>query len=541
MRQDDVMEQGKRAAGQWLLDGAVSAGAAGRQGKDDLAALCALCRRLDGSGDEHPAARLLLDQLWLLRREGDEAVAKLRGLGRLPAVRLHGRCARVQLLGELAAREAGAWTADALLDWLRGVQSAAPLWESELCALLPCLVLGVVHRVREAAAHLEEDGGLEELQACFAALGLFTGRDFSDFLEELSQIHAVFAQDDIYLRTSRQGRQRYRARLAKLARRAGEDERIVAQKYLEQAQAEGRHVGFLLFPPAGKGRWYPWLLGLLTLALSAFLGWFGGAWWLAAAALLPMSELAKKSVDFAALRLTRPRPVFRLALEDGVPPEGKTLCVICAVLTGEDTAEQLSARLEQYYLANRSAGAQVNYGLLADLPDSRFPQGVGGEAHLQAARRHIDRLNGLYGGRFYLFTREQTYVQRDNCYRGWERKRGALLELLALLRGKSAPLEVRAGDRAGLQNTAYLLTLDSDTRAGAGRGAAAGGSHAPPAEPARSGRKAARRHPGLRTAPAPADHRPGGRQRHFLRRPVLRPQRQRPLHSGGGELAPRPL
>lgn len=355
MRQDDVMEQGKRAAGQWLLDGAVSAGAARRRGKDDLAALCALCRRLD---------------------------------------------------------------------WLRGVQSAAPLWESELCALLPCLVLGVVHRVREAAAHLEEDGGLEELQACFAALGLFTGRDFSDFLEELSQIHAVFAQDDIYLRTSRQGRQRYRARLAKLARRAGEDERIVAQKYLEQAQAEGRHVGFLLFPPAGKGRWYPWLLGLLSLALSVFMGWLSGTWWLAAAALLPVSELAKKSVDFAALRLTRPRPVFRLALEDGVPPEGKTLCVICAVLTGDDTAEQLSARLEQYYLANRSAGAQVNYGLLADLPDARFPQRVGGETRLQAARRHIDRLNGLYGGRFYLFTREQTYVQRDNCYRGWERKRG---------------------------------------------------------------------------------------------------------------------
>ncbi len=468
MRQNDATERGKHTAGQWLLDGTVSAGAVVRQGKSDLTALLALCRRLDGSGsgDENPAAQLLFDQLWLLRREGDEAVAKLRGLGRLPAVRLHGRCARVQLLGECAAQEAGAWTTNTLLDWLRGVQSAAPLWESELCALLPCLILGVVRQVREIAAHLEEDGRAEELQACFAALGLFTGKDFSDFLEKLSQIHAVFARDETYRLTSHQGRQRYRARLAKLARRAGADEGAFAQALLEQAQGEGRHVGFLLFPPAGKGRWYPCLLGLLTLAWSAFFGWLGGAWWLAAAALLPVSELVKKSADFAALRLVKPRPVFRLALEDGVPPEGKTLCVICAVLTGDDAAETLSARLEQYYLANRSAGAQVNYGLLADLPDSRFPQGVGGEARLQGAKRQIDRLNGLYGGRFYLFTREQTYVQRDNCYRGWERKRGALLELLTLLRGKSTTLEVRAGDRAELQNTAYLLTLDSDTRLG---------------------------------------------------------------------------
>ncbi|MCD7928620.1 MAG: hypothetical protein LUF86_00480, partial [Clostridiales bacterium] len=250
MRQNDAMEQGKRAAGQWLLDGTVSAGAVARQGKDDLTALIALCRRLDGEGDINQAAQLFLDQLWLLRREGDEAVAKLRGTGRLPAVRLHGRCARVQLLGELVAQEAGAWTADTLPTYLRGVQSAAPLWENELNALFPCLILGVVHQVREIAAHITADGTAEELQACFAALGLFTGREFSDTLEELSQIHAVFAQDETYLHTSRRGRQRYRTRLAKLARREGEDEGAFAQTLLEpvadthlRAHATGRTRG----------------------------------------------------------------------------------------------------------------------------------------------------------------------------------------------------------------------------------------------------------------------------------------------------------
>ena len=46
---------------------------------------------------------------------------------------------------------------------------------------------------------------------------------------------------------------------------------------------------------------------------------------------------------------------------------------------------------------------------------------------------------------------------------GWERKRGALLELSRMLRGRRSGLEVRAGSRKALQNIKYVITLDSDT------------------------------------------------------------------------------
>lgn len=46
---------------------------------------------------------------------------------------------------------------------------------------------------------------------------------------------------------------------------------------------------------------------------------------------------------------------------------------------------------------------------------------------------------------------------------GWERKRGALVELVRLLKDRPSGLEVLSGDRGALRDTRYVITLDSDT------------------------------------------------------------------------------
>jgi hypothetical protein len=42
-------------------------------------------------------------------------------------------------------------------------------------------------------------------------------------------------------------------------------------------------------------------------------------------------------------------------------------------------------------------------------------------------------LNEKYGGGFYLFFRTPAFSKQDERYMGWERKRGALTELVRLL------------------------------------------------------------------------------------------------------------
>lgn len=47
---------------------------------------------------------------------------------------------------------------------------------------------------------------------------------------------------------------------------------------------------------------------------------------------------------------------------------------------------------------------------------------------------------------------------------GWERKRGAVIELTRLLRGKNSSISVLCGDPVRLSGMKYVITLDSDTR-----------------------------------------------------------------------------
>ena len=93
----------------------------------------------------------------------------------------------------------------------------------------------------------------------------------------------------------------------------------------------------------------------------------------------------------------------------------------------------LAALLERYRLANRDSGPELRFGILADLPDGAAPMGEEGAAWVTSAHRAIQALNEKYGGGFYLFFRRPAFSAQDEKYMGWERKRGALTELVRLL------------------------------------------------------------------------------------------------------------
>ena len=179
--------------------------------------------------------------------------------------------------------------------------------------------------------------------------------------------------------------------------------------------------------------------------------------------LLPLSDIVKNVLDFLLVRLVPPRPVPKMELEGGIPREGRTLCVVVSLLTGEDSGSKLAALLERYRLANRDAGGELRLGILADLPDSGTPIGAEGAAWMECARQAVESLNRKYGGGFYLFFRTPVFSKQDERYMGWERKRGALTELVRLLKGRPSGLEVKAGEKGWLRGVNYVVTLDSDT------------------------------------------------------------------------------
>ena len=149
----------------------------------------------------------------------------------------------------------------------------------------------------------------------------------------------------------------------------GRTEIDIAEDVLARAQSgkgARRHVGWFLLREVlgapekrGDGAWYIAAVIVGTLALSLLLGFATGSVSGAVLLLIPVSEVVKGLLDAVLLRVTKPRFVPRLALRRGIPPEGRTLCVIAALLTCPGDAHALTARLEEYYLCNRDAGEQL--------------------------------------------------------------------------------------------------------------------------------------------------------------------------------------
>ena len=174
---------------------------------------------------------------------------------------------------------------------------------------------------------------------------------------------------------------------------------------------------------------------------------------------LPFSELAKGICDGILSAKLPPRPIPRL--EPGpIPDDARTLVVITTLLTGRD--EPLFRRLEMLWRQNRDAN--LRFGLLGDLPECDQYACPEDEKILLAAEKELDALRQRCGDHFDLYVRSRVKQPGTGRFCGWERKRGALLELCRLADGEdTTSLQLLAGDLPFLRQSRYIVTLDADT------------------------------------------------------------------------------
>ena len=216
-----------------------------------------------------------------------------------------------------------------------------------------------------------------------------------------------------------------------------------------------------------------WLLGRHSIALPV-----GAAPWITLLAALlmvfPASEAVVAVVNRIISESSRPERLPRLALAAGIPAEDAVLVVIPAILSKPASAVELAHQLQLHYLANPESNAQ--FGLLTDWSDAAQQSTATDAPLLAAAVDRIDALNRLYPSeagrapRFVLLHRERRYAESEQRWMGWERKRGKLEQLLALLADGGASPFIDLGETSRLDLSArYVLTLDSDTRLPPGR------------------------------------------------------------------------
>ena len=331
--------------------------------------------------------------------------------------------------------------------------------------------------------------------------------EWTDWFETVSQIDRLLRERTDFAALDFPSRDAYRRAVEKLAKRSDREEYDVAQRAIALAEAslEDRSsatnkidIGCLLVGPRRQEferdlecevpprtrlrrrvRDIGWpaiavpvvLLTVLLLAatasalMSVGLG-AGTTAILIALFALPASEAAMGVYNTLVSLFVKPTQLIGYEFKAGIPAHARTLVVAPVLIGSRDDIEEAVDNIEVHYLSN-SSGA-VHFAVLSDWPDSAREDSESDLELLEYARRQIAALNARHPGdngcaRFFLMHRRRLYNEAEGCWMGWERKRGKLHELNALLRGDLDTTFFPTTDPRPT-DIEYVMTVDADTR-----------------------------------------------------------------------------
>ena len=442
-------------------------------------------------------ADTLADQL--LGLGAGQPVDAAKALARLTDIRLP-TAARVQLFQRLRDQDPATTPA---LRWLEEQLAAEGTTAEE-----------TVRREHQRQAEMNVT-----VRNVITSMRLLSWFDWASFVEGTSLVDSALGEYGVFADMDFATRDRYRHAVEKLARAAGMSEVEVARASVAAGRAAadvpiaapgagadsvsererqadpGYHLigqGRRRFArslgvregsvervrrAAGSARLYVGAIVLATaliVAIALLVGAAGAPWpavlVLAVVALGPGSDLAIALVNRVTSEAVGPAKVVRLELKEGVPTSLRTLVAIPTFLLSETDVEEQVRNLEIHYLSNPDG--DVRFALLTDWRDAPTEQLDDDDDLLSTAVAAVDVLNERHGeapgggARFLLFHRRRRWNESEARWMGWERKRGKLHELNALLRG-SAETDYLASALPGStppSGVRYVVTLDADTR-----------------------------------------------------------------------------
>lgn len=432
-----------------------------------------LCKNV---GHEHHSEDVVwfCSNYYLIEEMFSGAVDALRSRRLYRAIENGSECALLieALCRELCAENEYLLTVQEITDFFADVSERMRLSSSDIMTVVPVLVLQCVLEMERAFC----DGICGRVRDCIRSL--FAVRDVmtDELIHLCSYTEKLLLADPsgLYGACDDKTKELYRHRVFEYALKNGIDENRAAKHFLDLAQnGEGREhdIGFHLLGGAkcAEGRGYFLLSGglalLFSLALFGLLIFYKMNILTAVLICILMAAPAWELSCGISGRIFSGRVkadiLPRLSLES-VPTDAKTLAIITTLLCSEKNDGEVFDRLEEYYLGNREEN--VRFGALCDLCDHTDVRCATDEERIDYAKRRIEALNRKYGEHFCLFLRRRSYCAAQKRYMGWERKRGALIELVRLIGGEDTTFSLVECNADFLRDVKYVITLDSDTR-----------------------------------------------------------------------------
>jgi cyclic beta-1,2-glucan synthetase len=356
----------------------------------------------------------------------------------------------------------------------------------------------------------------EELIArAIPALRLISAMDWQIFFEECSPIEKIFSMDpaEAYSEMDFKSRDLYRKSLEELASNSRLNEIDFAERIVEKCKKHNNvlkstkslnslerdllkrktHIGYYLidegkfeltndpeFQPIPAVNLRDWALRHPALVyfgtiLSIFLILMAGLFRIIVYQIpdyltiiylflsaLPIHSISVGITNFAISKFIPPRSVAKMDYRKGIPRTSQTAVVIPSLLGSPKEIKHILQQLEKHYLSNTSPN--LFFILLTDFTDAPEEITADDQRLLDLAISGIEELNNKHKPVFFLFHRKRFWNESENCWMGWERKRGKLSQLNQyFIDHDTSAFQTVIGEQQYLENTKYVITLDADT------------------------------------------------------------------------------
>ncbi|CCQ97400.1 membrane hypothetical protein [[Clostridium] ultunense Esp] len=337
---------------------------------------------------------------------------------------------------------------------------------------------------------------------CMTSLRNLSSLNWENIFHSICIVERVLIEDPvkIYENMDSQSKSYYRHEIQRLADRFNVQEILLSKKALEFAKKEWEkgsrdkkaHIGYYLIDK-GRERLFNFfnksnknpsiylnpysyylpivLFSLLITVLFSKYGYNkGNIYWgilIFFVIIVPTMTISINLFNYLYSKRFRPKVLPKVDYKEGIPKELATFVVIPTLLPNEDRVEELARNLEIYYLSNRLEN--IYFGIVGDFKDSDNKIALEDERIIDKGLKVIKELNDKYAADeeiFYFFHRERVYSATQERWMGWERKRGALVELNNLLIGdEDTSFNIISGDISKLKGKIkYIITLDADTK-----------------------------------------------------------------------------
>lgn len=343
---------------------------------------------------------------------------------------------------------------------------------------------------------------------CINSLRMIITIDWNEIFESLSLVEEILRRDPAgyYSQMDFESRDHYRHVIEKTAALHETSEINVAKLALvcaQEAPAKNeqdsvRHVGYYLIDSGRKtlekrigiksggfitifsffeqhpNAVYFGSIALLTLiVISFFLAYAAGQgdfssfylFGIGLVLLIPISDLVINAVNLAVSYLYPPNMLPKLELQEGISKENSAMVIIPTLLPNANRVKELLENLEVYYLANKENN--LYFALVGDYRDADSKELVDDAQIIDIGLKGVADLNHHYSQTqpiFYFFHRERLYNEAHEKWMGWDRKRGAIIEVNDLLRGsRDTGYKTCSCEISRLPVVKYVITIDADT------------------------------------------------------------------------------